>query len=146
MQSRKRILIVEDSEDTRFVYAAILSLDGYDILEAANGEAGVASALEYQPDLIITDINMPGLNGFDVARRLRADERTARTPIVAVTGTVFRAHENGMAKSLFDSCFFKPMRPSEVLEEVRRLLNSNPDGGKRLTAEGAEGVAEGAED
>ena len=93
MQSRKRILIVEDSDDTRFVYAAILSLDGYEIFEAADGEAGVASALENRPDLIITDINMPGLNGFDVARRVRADERIAGTPIVAVTGTVFRAHE-----------------------------------------------------
>lgn len=124
MRSRKRILIVEDSEDTRFVYSAILNLDGYDILEAADGEAGVASALEHRPDLIITDINMPGLNGFDVARRVRADVNMARTPIVAVTGTVFRAHEAGMAKVLFDSCFFKPTKPSEVLIEVRRLLGS----------------------
>lgn len=123
MQSRKRILIVEDSDDTRFVYAAILSLDGYEIFEAADGEAGVASAIENRPDLIITDINMPGLNGFDVARQVRADERIARTPIVAVTGTVFRAHEAGMAKVLFDRCFFKPMKPSEVLAEVRRLLD-----------------------
>jgi CheY-like chemotaxis protein len=124
MQARKRILIVEDSDDTRFVYSAILNLDGYDIIEAADGEAGIASAIEHRPDLIITDINMPGLNGFEVARRVRADERIARTPIVAVTGTVFRAQEASAAKSLFDSLFIKPMKPSEVLVEVRRLLKS----------------------
>ncbi|HEX6069222.1 MAG TPA: response regulator [Longimicrobiaceae bacterium] len=122
MQPRKRILIVEDSEDTRFVYSAILSLDGYEVLEAPNGETGVAIAVEHRPDLIITDINMPGMNGFDVARQVRADDRIAATPIVAVTGTVFRAHESGMAKALFDSCFFKPMKPSDVLAEVKRLV------------------------
>ena len=122
MQPQKRILIVEDSEDTRFVYAAILNLDGYEVLEAADGESGIGIALEQRPDLVITDINMPGLNGFDVARRMRADERTARIPIVAVTGTVFHPEEHGAAQTLFDSFFFKPMKPSAVLEEVRRLL------------------------
>jgi two-component system, cell cycle response regulator DivK len=124
MQARKRILIVEDSEDTRFVYSAILNLDGYDIIEAADGEAGIASAIEHRPDLIITDINMPGLNGFEVARRIRADERIAQTPIVAVTGTVLHGPEHGAAKSLFDRLFFKPMKPSEVLVEVRKLLEN----------------------
>lgn len=124
MHSRKRILIIEDSEDTRFVYAAILNLDGYDIIEAANGEVGIACAIEHRPDLIITDINMPGLNGFEVARRVRADERIARTPIVAVTGTVFRAQEASAAATLFDRLFFKPTKPSEVLTEVRKLLDA----------------------
>ena len=78
MLPRKRILIVEDSADTRFVYAAILNLDGYEVLEAPDGESGVGMALEQHPDLVITDINMPGLSGFDVARRIRADERTPR--------------------------------------------------------------------
>jgi two-component system, cell cycle response regulator DivK len=122
MASRKRILIVEDSDDTRFVYSAILSLDGYDVLEAADGESGIALAREQHPDLIITDINMPGMNGFDVARQVRADDSIAATPIVAVTGTVFRADENGIAQLLFDRCFVKPTKPSEVLAEVRRLV------------------------
>ena len=87
MQARKRILIVEDSEDTRFVYSAILNLDGYDIIEAADGAAGIARAIEHRPDLIITDINMPGLNGFEVARFVRGDDRLAHIPIVAVTAT-----------------------------------------------------------
>ena len=124
MLPRKRILIVEDSADTRFVYAAILNLDGYEVLEAPDGESGVGMALEQHPDLVITDINMPGLSGFDVARRIRADERTSAIPIVAVTGTVFRSDEQGAAQVLFDSFFQKPMKPSAVLEEVRRLLQA----------------------
>ncbi len=127
MHARKRILIVEDSEDTRFVYSAILNLDGYDIIEAADGEAGIASAIEHRPDLIITDINMPGLNGFEVARLVRADERLAHIPIVAVTGTVFHAAEQTAANALFDRLFLKPMKPSEVLVEVRKLLESESD-------------------
>jgi two-component system cell cycle response regulator DivK len=124
MATRKRILIVEDSEDTRFVYSAILNLDGYDVLEAADGEAGVALAREQHPDLIITDINMPGMNGFEVARHVRADQAIAGIPIVAVTGTVFQPQESGMAKVLFDSCFVKPTKPSDVLAEVRRLVGN----------------------
>ena len=124
MSSAKKILIVEDSDDTRFVYSAILKLDGYDILEAADGEAGLASALEHHPDLIITDINMPGLNGFEVAQRVRADDRTAAIPIVAVTGTYLKGAETEAAKTLFNRLFFKPMRPSEVLVEVKKLLKN----------------------
>ena len=127
MQSRKKILIVEDSDDTRFVYSAILKLDGYDILEAADGVAGLASAIEHHPDLIITDINMPGLNGFEVAQRVRADDRTASIPIVAVTGTFLQGTESEAAKTLFDRLFFKPMRPSEVLVEVRQLLTNGEE-------------------
>lgn len=122
MQPRKKILIVEDSDDTRFVYSAILKLDGYDIIEAADGEVGLASVLEHHPDLIITDINMPGLNGFEVARRVRANETTATIPIVAVTGTYLQGGESEAAKTLFDRLFFKPTKPSEVLTEVRQLL------------------------
>ena len=126
MLARKRILIVEDSEDTRFVYSAILNLDGYDIIEAADGAAGIARAIEHRPDLIITDINMPGLNGFEVARFVRGDDRLAHIPIVAVTGTVFQDSEQVDADALFDRLFFKPMKPSEVLVEVRKLLEAPP--------------------
>ena len=137
MQAAKRILIVEDSDDTRFVYSAILNLDGYDIIEAADGEAGLASAIEHRPDLIITDINMPGMNGFEVARRVRADARVAHIPIVAVTGTFFNGDESTAAKTLFNRLFFKPMKPSEVLLEVRKLLGRG--NGEERNGEGRKG-------
>jgi two-component system, cell cycle response regulator DivK len=118
----KLILIVEDSEDTRFVFGAILNFDGYRIVEAANGRDGVASAVANLPDLIITDIAMPEMDGFEAARVLRGDTRTAAIPIIAISGNRFSCNEHEEANGLFDGCFEKPMQPSRVLAEVRRLI------------------------
>jgi two-component system cell cycle response regulator DivK len=123
----KLILIVEDNEDTRFVFSAILNYDGYRIVEAANGELGVASALAHSPDLIITDIDMPVMDGFAAARRMRADERTRSIPILAITGNDLTAAQHAEAGALFDGCFSKPMQPSRVLAEVLRVIGP-PEG------------------
>jgi len=123
----KLILIVEDNEDTRFVFSAILNYDGYRIVEAANGELGVASALANSPDLIITDIDMPVMDGFAAARCIRADERTRSIPILAITGNDFTAAQHAEAGALFDGCFSKPMQPSRVLAEVLRVIGP-PEG------------------
>ena len=122
MEAHKLILIVEDNEDTRFVFSAILNYDGYRIVEAVDGGDGVARALKHLPDLIITDIDMPVMDGFEAARRLRADLHTARIPIVAITGRSFTAAQQTEADALFDGCFAKPMQPSRVLAEVTRLI------------------------
>jgi CheY-like chemotaxis protein len=122
MPLKKLILIVEDNEDARFVFSAILNFDGYRIVEASNGREGVASAIEHQPDLIITDVDMPVMDGFAAARLTRADERTALIPIIVVTGHDFTAAEQREADVLFDGCFSKPMQPSRVLAEVQRLI------------------------
>lgn len=124
---KKLILIVEDNEDTRFVFSAILNYDGYRIVEASNGEMGFASALENQPDLVITDIDMPVMDGFAASRRMRADERTKRIPILVITGNEFTAEEQTEADSLFDGCFTKPMQPSRVLAAVQRMIGPPGD-------------------
>ena len=120
--SQKLILIVEDNEDTRFVFSAILNYDGYRIVEACNGEVGIASALEHHPDLVITDIDMPVMDGFAAARRMRADERTKRIPILVITGNDFTAEEQVEAATLFDRWFAKPMQPSRVLAAVQEMI------------------------
>jgi two-component system, cell cycle response regulator DivK len=120
--AKKLILIVEDNEDARFVFAAILNYDGYRIVEAANGSVGVARALEHVPDLIITDIDMPVMDGFAAARLIRADERIRGIPILVVTGNDFTAEQQAEATTLFNGCFGKPMQPSRVLAEVQRLI------------------------
>src|SRR5215213_1454834 len=104
MPPNKLILIVEDNEDTRFVFSAILNYDGYRIVEAGNGSEGVASALAHVPDLIITDIDMPVMDGFAAARQIRADERTRHIPILVVTGNEFTAEQQAEATILFDCC------------------------------------------
>ena len=127
MEPHKLILIVEDNEDARFVFSAILNYDGYRIVEAVDGSEGVACALEHLPDLIITDIDMPVMDGFEAARRIRADRHTAAIPIVAITGRSFTAAQETEAEVLFDGCFAKPMQPSRVLAEVNRLIGP-PEG------------------
>jgi len=120
--ANKLILIIEDNEDTRFVFSAILNYDGYRIVEAANGRLGVACALAHLPDLIITDFDMPVMDGFAAARLIRADERTRGIPIMVVTGNDFTAEQHAEAITLFDCCFGKPMQPSQVLGAVQRLI------------------------
>jgi two-component system, cell cycle response regulator DivK len=127
MDLHKLILIVEDNEDTRFVFSAILNYDGYRIVEATNGREAVACACAELPDLIITDIDMPVMSGFEAARLIRADGSTAAIPIIAITATSFTAAEQVEADTLFDGCFAKPMQPSRVLAEVQRIIGP-PDG------------------
>jgi two-component system, cell cycle response regulator DivK len=127
MTPKKLILIVEDNEDARFVFSAILNFDGYRIVEAGNGRDGIASAIEHRPDLIITDIDMPVMDGFAAARLIRADARIAHIPMIAITGNEFSTGEREDAVALFDGCFTKPMQPSRVLAEVQRLIG--PAGG-----------------
>ena len=122
MEPHKLILIVEDNEDTRFVFSAILNYDGYRIVEATDGSDGVVCARKHLPDLIITDIDMPVMDGFEAARRIRADVHTAPIPILAITGHTFTMAQQTEADALFDGCFTKPMQPSRVLAEVDRLI------------------------
>ena len=122
MPENKLILIIEDNEDTRFVFSAILNYDGYRIVEATNGEEGVARVLEFRPDLVITDIDMPVMDGFAAARVIRADDRIRGVPILVITGNAFTTAEQVEAHTLFDGCFEKPMQPSRVLAEVQRLI------------------------
>ena len=122
MPLNKLILIIEENEDTRFVFSAILNYDGYRVVEAGNGEEGVARVREFLPDLIISDIDMPGMNGFAAARLIRGDERLSGIPILVITGSEFTTAEQAEARTLFDGCFAKPMQPSLVLAEVQRLI------------------------
>jgi two-component system, NtrC family, response regulator AtoC len=117
----KRILIVEDDFDTRYVLSLILKKEGYEIWTAGDGECALAVACERRPDLIITDVSMPRLNGIDLTRRLRLNEDTSRLPVLAITGyggqTVRNALEAGAS-----ACARKPIKFEEFIPIVRSLL------------------------
>jgi CheY-like chemotaxis protein len=94
------VLIVDDDPATRLLYAANLELEGLRVIEASDGRAGLARAREEHPDLILTDVMMPGIDGFALAEELRGDERTSRIPLIFLSGEVTqgreaRAHEYG---------------------------------------------------
>src|ERR1044071_8217041 len=82
----RRALVIDDSAETREMYSVVLRLEGLNVEEARNGEEGVARAIASRPDIIITDLSMPSMDGWETVRRLRADERTGHIPIIICSG------------------------------------------------------------
>lgn len=120
----KTVLLVEDNEDNLLVYRTILEHVGYSVIEARDGEQGLESARASHPDIILMDISIPKLDGWEVTRRLKADESTRDIPVVALTA---HALEEDREKALLAGCdgyLAKPVEPRRVVEEVRRFIGS----------------------
>lgn len=122
--SKKTVLIIEDDHFLSSMYAEKLSLEGFQVLTALDGRAGLTSALSASPDLIILDILMPEMDGLTVLKHLRADVATAHVPVIMLTNLsqsdqIDRAHELGANEYLVKAHFI----PSEVVAKVRQLIN-----------------------
>lgn len=116
------ILLVEDHEDNRIVYRTVLQHFGYTVLEAFDGEEGVRRAREELPDLILMDISVPLVDGWEATRQLKADPATAGIRVVALTAHAFPEDRDRATAIGFDGYLAKPVEPRRVLEEVARLL------------------------
>ena len=116
------ILIVEDNEKNMKLARDILKAKGYDTLEAVTGEEGVKLARERKPDLVLMDIQLPGINGIEAFRRMRADQATARIPVVALTASVTPTDRSEINAAGFDAFVGKPINLKEFVETVRRLV------------------------
>lgn len=119
----KRILHIEDNPSNRKAVRHILKRTDYELLEAVNGEEGLARARADLPDLILLDIQLPKLSGYDVAKELRADDRTRAIPIIAVTSYALSGDEPRAFESGCDDYVSKPYRPKVLLEHVSRYLS-----------------------
>jgi two-component system, cell cycle response regulator DivK len=118
----KRILLVEDNEDNREIYRTVLEVSGYEVIEATDGEAAVRIARERLPDLILMDISLPIMTGWDATEAIKAEPATRDIPIIALTAHVFQADQERAKKLGFDSFLAKPIEPRKVQAEVARLL------------------------
>jgi len=118
-----KILIAEDSATIRRLVAARLAADGYDVVEAADGEEAVALARTCHPDLLILDKVMPKLDGFEVVRSLREDPATRSVPIVMLTGSTDEEDVLGGLGLGVEEYMPKPFSPRELSARVRRTLN-----------------------
>lgn len=119
---RATVLIVEDNEDNRIIYRTFLEHHGYVVLEASDGEAGVQSVREHRPDIVLMDISMPVLDGYEATRILKADPATASIPVVALTAHAMAEDRRLAAEAGCDSYLAKPAEPRQVLAEVERML------------------------
>jgi len=117
----KTILYVEDNEFNRKIVRQLLVRTSYRLIEAGDGEAGVTTAREAVPDLIIMDIQLPKLSGLDATRQLQADPATARIPIIVITSFAL-AGDEGKARDAGAAAYLaKPYSPRELLQMIRDL-------------------------
>src|SRR5205823_5454005 len=116
------VLIVEDDPETRHFYQEIFEHDGFRIEQAHNGLQALEKAIAGAPDLILTDIAVPGIDGIELCRRLRADERTKAIPVLAVTGYEDRHYPDRAYVAGADQVLIKPCGPDVLVSEARRLI------------------------
>ena len=118
----KRVLLVEDTEDNRQIIRDLLTKAGYEMIEALDGEAGVAMAVEHRPDLILMDIQLPLLNGYEATRRIKANPALKHVPIIAVTSYALSGDEAKARAAGCDGYVAKPFSPRVLLAKVREYL------------------------
>ena len=116
------ILIVEDNDKNLKLVRDVLQVKGYATIEAGTAEDGIALARERKPDLVLMDIQLPGMNGIDALKVLRADVSTARIPVIAVTASVMQQDRNLITEAGFDGYIGKPINLKEFLDSVRAML------------------------
>jgi len=120
----RKILVVDDSDDTREMMAKLLELESFTVVTAEDGSAGLDTADAERPDLIITDVNMPKMNGIEMIKRLREQDGFATVPIMAIT-----AYGNGVAKEALEAganrAATKPIQFNELVVEINELLETS---------------------
>jgi two-component system cell cycle response regulator DivK len=116
------ILIVEDNERNLKLVRDVLQVKGYTTLEAITGEEGVRLATEHKPDLVLMDIQLPGINGIEALRIMRANPETAAIPVIAVTASVMQQDRRLITEAGFDAYVGKPISLKEFMDAVRAAL------------------------
>jgi two-component system cell cycle response regulator DivK len=124
------VLIIEDNEKNMKLARDVLQVKGYETLEAVTGEDGVKLALQRRPDLVLMDIQLPGINGIEAFRQLRADAKTAHIPVVALTASVTPTDRSQITAAGFDAFIGKPIDLKEFLATVKRLVERRDQKGE----------------
>jgi two-component system, cell cycle response regulator DivK len=119
----KRILVVEDQEDNRRIMRDLLTSVGYEIVEAVTGEDGVRIAETHVPDLILMDIQLPGLDGYEATRRIKANPSLGHIPIIAVTSYALSGDDAKAVEAGCDAYVSKPYSPRALLAKIREFLS-----------------------
>jgi two-component system cell cycle response regulator DivK len=122
----RRILVVEDTEDNRQIVRDLLTSAGFEVLEATDGAAGLALAGTSRPDLVIMDVQLPVMDGYEATRRLKSDPALRAIPVIAVTSYALSGDEERSRAAGCDGYLSKPFSPSYLLRMVRGFLGDDP--------------------
>jgi CheY-like chemotaxis protein len=117
------VLVVEDYQDAREMYAAYLQFSGYRVAEAADGLEALDKTRELMPDIILMDLALPKMDGWEATRQLKADDKTKHIPIVALTGHALAGFAEGARQAGCDSFVTKPCLPDALVVEIQRMLS-----------------------
>ena len=121
--SGQSVLLVEDDQDGRRMYAEWLTGAGFRVSQAHNGLQALERALDLVPDVVVTDLNLPGIDGFELTRRLKQDPRTREIPVLAVTGyAAFAADPDRAHRAGCDAVLPKPCSPDDLESAIRSLI------------------------
>ena len=118
----RRILIVEDREDNRQILRDLLASTDYEIVEAENGVEALAAVAKQRPDLILMDIQLPVMDGYEATRRIKADPALRSIPIIAVTSYALSGDEEKAREAGCDAYVPKPYSPRQLLAKIREFL------------------------
>lgn len=125
------VLIVDDFQDARELYCEYLTFCGYRVAEAQNGAEAIKKALKLSPDLILMDLSMPVVDGWEATRRLKADARTRGIPVVALTGHAMAGHAESARAAGCDVVVTKPCLPQDLVSRIAEILDSPRKRAKR---------------
>ena len=118
------VLIVEDNPNNRMIMRDMMEVQGHRTLEAVDGPAGLDMALKHKPDLILMDVQLPGMDGYEVTRRLKAHDDTKAIPIIAVTSFAMKGEEDRAREAGCDAYLSKPIDIHKLVETVQKFLNA----------------------
>ncbi len=118
----KRVLVVEDQEDSMQIMNDMLARAGYEVIGAVTGVEGVAMAESHNPDLILMDIMLPGLDGYEATRRIKDNAALRHIPVIAVTSYALDGEESRAEEAGCDAYFSKPVSPRALLAKVREYI------------------------
>jgi CheY-like chemotaxis protein len=126
--ARPRVLLVDDYPDAREMYSEYLKFSGFDVVEAANGAEALQRAIDTAPDIILMDLSLPLMDGWEATRRLKKDERTADIPVIALTGHALVGMFEGAKLAGCDGFVTKPCLPEDLVKEIRQVLGGHGNG------------------
>lgn len=119
----KKVLVIEDNRDNLRLISYALKKSGYEVISAYSGEEGIELAIKERPYFMIIDINLPGMDGLEVARRIRASEAIPKVPLIAITSYAMTGDRERIMEAGFNGYFEKPIDPLTIMDEIHEILS-----------------------